>query len=136
MYQALYRNLIILPIIKFLCFLGAYFHWKLYLKFSFSSFWTQIRYLWNVFTHVANIFVNLLEKKETFTPKTNPTPTEMVWNTKMAAMVFFWKTNMATVTSCVSALFHFQRNSAAYLTNLVSWNNEDKIKIMRNHSFL
>jgi len=35
---------------------------------------------------------------------------------------------------CKRSLY-FQRNLATYLTNLVSWNNEDKIKIMRNHSF-
>ena len=55
---------------------------------------------YSVFTHVASIYANLLEKKKVFTKEKISTPTELVWNTNMAAVLLFWNTNMAAVTPC------------------------------------
>ena len=40
--------------------------------------------LYSFFTHVACVYVNLLERKKTFT-----TPTGLVWDTNMAAVSLF-----------------------------------------------
>ena len=49
--------------------------------------------LLSVFTHVADIYVNVLGQKNAFSLEKSSTPTGLVWNT-----------NMASVTSCENAL--------------------------------
>ena len=49
--------------------------------------------LLSVFTHVADIYVNVLGQKKAFSLEKSSTPTGLVWNT-----------NMAAVTSCENAL--------------------------------
>ena len=49
--------------------------------------------LLSVFTHVADICVNVLGQKKAFSLEKSSTPTGLVWNT-----------NMAAVTSCENAL--------------------------------
>ena len=44
---------------------------------------------YSVFTHVASIYAKVLEKKKAFTEEKSSTPTELVWNTNMAAVLLF-----------------------------------------------
>ena len=50
---------------------------------------------YSVFTHVASIYVNLLEQKKAFAQEISSTPTGLVWDTNTAAVSLFWDTNMA-----------------------------------------
>ena len=60
----------------------------------------------SVFTHVASIYPNLLEKKnEIIYMEKISTPRGFSGYTNMAAVSFFWKSNMAAVTSCENALY-------------------------------
>ena len=60
--------------------------------------------LLSVFTHVADIYANLLGQKKAFSLEKSSTPTGLVWNTNMAPISLFRNTNMASVTSCENAL--------------------------------
>ena len=60
--------------------------------------------IWSVFTHVASIYANLLEKKKAFAYEKSTTLRGLVWDTNMAAVSLFWDTNMAAVTSCENTL--------------------------------
>ena len=44
------------------------------------------------------------EQKKAFTYEKGSTPTGLVWNTNMVAVLLFWKTNMADVT-CQNVLY-------------------------------
>ena len=44
---------------------------------------------YSVSTHVASMYGNLLEPKKVFTYEKSSTPTGLVWNTNMAAVVLF-----------------------------------------------
>ena len=54
----------------------------------------------SVFTPVGSIYSTLLEQKKTFTQEKSSTPTGMVWDTNIVAVLLFWDTNMAAMTSC------------------------------------
>ena len=60
--------------------------------------------LLSVFTHVADIYANLLGQKKAFSLEKSSTPTGLVWNTNMAPISLFRNTNMASVTSSENAL--------------------------------
>ena len=53
---------------------------------TFSLTWTEAIQTWNERKRLQN-------------------PTEFVWKTNMAAVVLFWGTNMAGVTSCKKSLY-------------------------------
>ena len=53
---------------------------------TFSLTWTEAIQTWNERKRLQN-------------------PTEFVWKTNMAAVVLFWDTNMAGVTSCKKSLY-------------------------------
>ena len=61
--------------------------------------------LWNVFTHVASVYANLLQPKNHLHEKRVQLPEDFRGETNMAAVSLFWKTNMAAVKSCENALF-------------------------------
>ena len=47
---------------------------------------------------------SLGQQNKVFTKEEGLTPTGLVWNTNVAAFLFFWDTNIAAVTSCENAL--------------------------------
>ena len=49
---------------------------------------------------MASIYANLWEQKKVFTKEKRSTPTGLVWDTNMVAVLMFWSINMAAVTSC------------------------------------
>ena len=64
---------------------------------------------------MASIYAKLLEQKKAFAQEKSSTPTGLVWDTDMAAVLLFWDsnmaavslfldTNMAAVTSCENTL--------------------------------
>ena len=61
-------------------------------------------FLYSVFTHVASIYTNLLEKKA-FAYEKSTTPRRLVWDTNAAAVSLFWDTSMAAMTSCENTLY-------------------------------
>ena len=44
---------------------------------------------------MASIYANLLEQKGAFAYERSSTPTGLVWDTNMAAVLLFWNTHMA-----------------------------------------
>ena len=60
------------------------------------------RRIQSVFTHLTSSHIGLLKQKKAFCILI---PGELIWNTIMAAIPLFWKTNMAAVTSCENALY-------------------------------
>ena len=61
--------------------------------------------LQSIFTHVASIYANLLEKKKAFSREKSSTPRGFSGYTNMASLSLFWNTNMAAMMSCENALF-------------------------------
>ena len=56
--------------------------------------------LFSVFTHVACVYVNLLEQKKAFTKEKSSTSTGLVWDTNMAAMTSSEKTILCVQYLC------------------------------------
>ena len=67
--------------------------------------------------HVASVYANLLEQKKEFGYENISTPTELVWDTNMAAVSLFWNINMAAVTACENTLYCF-KNSLTFVNML------------------
>ena len=55
-----------------------------------------------VFTQLASTHARLLERKvkKVIAKQKNSITTELVWNSIMSAILLFWNTNMADLTSC------------------------------------
>ena len=74
------------------------------LNFPFHGF---RRFLFNVNARpksYENVCLHLASRTKFFTKEEGLTPTGLVWNTNVAAFLFFWDTNVAAVTSCENAL--------------------------------
>ena len=52
--------------------------------------------------HSQRIYANLWERKKAFTQEKSSTPTGLVCNTNMAAVLLFWNTDMAVVMEIFS----------------------------------
>ena len=73
------------------------------LSFSYTSaifflIWMQGQ------SHMKMYVSSLGQQNKVFTKEEGLTPTGLVWNTNVAAFLFFWDTNIAAVTSCENAL--------------------------------
>ena len=79
------------------------FTWSLYI---FLLFFSTVLFTARFHSRDQQL-CKLIKQKETFTEKKSSTPTGFVWYTYMAALLLFWSTNMAAVTSCENALFIF-----------------------------
>ena len=53
-------------------------------------------------TETASSYANLSEQEKESTSEKSSNPTGQAWLTNMAAVIFFWNTNTAQVTSCES----------------------------------
>ena len=49
----------------------------------------------------------LMQQKKAFTSEKSPTPTGLVCETNIAAVLLFWDTNMVDLTSCQKALYGY-----------------------------
>ena len=75
-------------------------HWNVILKkFYYLKVTVRIKRL--VFTHMAICRAYWLQGKA-FTKRKNSTPTGFVWDANMAAILLFWETNIADVSSSVT----------------------------------
>ena len=94
---------IVYPLIAPLNVSIVQFTWSLYIVLLFFS-----TVLFTARFHSRDQqLCKFIKQKETFTEKKSSTPTGFVWYTYMAALLLFWSTNMAAVTSCENALFIF-----------------------------
>ena len=48
-----------------------------------------------------------MQQKKAFTSEKSPTPTGLVCETNIAAVLLFWDTNMVDLTSCQKALYGY-----------------------------
>ena len=74
-------------------------------NFYYLKVTVQIKRL--VFTHMAICRAHWLQGKA-FTKRKNSTPTGFVWEANMAAILLFWETNMADLSSSVTSYNPFQ----------------------------